>query len=96
MGVAPAELVAERLLGPITVPTDRDVPYTVSLGADTARKAQITEARTVLYDDTLPLSISIAFAAAAAGAMALITGTIMLFFGLFRARRGGARRRQIV
>ncbi len=96
MGVAPAELVAERLLGPITVPSDRDVPYAVSLGPDTAGKAQIKETRVVLYDDRLPLAISIAFAAAAAGAIAFFSGGMMLFFGLFRARRGGARRRQIV
>jgi len=99
MGVAPAELVAERLLGPITVASDRDVPYAVSLGLDRVGKAPIKEARIVLYDDTLPLSISVAFSAAAAGVVALVVGTIMLFFGLFRgrrARRGGARRRQIV
>lgn len=96
MGVAPAELVAERLVGPITVSSDRDVPYAVSLGRDSVGRAQIKEVRMVLYDDTLPVSISIAFGAAAAGVIALVVGTIMLFFGLFRARRGGARRRQIV
>lgn len=96
MGVAPAELVAERLVGPITVASDRDVPYAVSLGRDSVGRAPIKEARIVLYDDTLPVSISVAFAAAAAGIVALFAGTIVLFFGLFRARRGGARRRQIV
>lgn len=96
MGVAPAELVAERLVGPITVASDRDVPYAVSLGRDSVGRAPIKEARMVLYDDTLPVSISVAFAAAAGGFVALVVGTIMLFFGLFRARRGGARRRQVV
>ena len=96
MGVAPAELVAERLVGPITPALDRDVTYVVDLGADRVGKAALKGARVVIYDDTLPRSISLAFIAAAAGALAVVAGSILLFFGLFRSRRGGKRRGQVV
>jgi hypothetical protein len=95
-GVGPAELVAERLVGPYGPPADREVAYIVDVGTDRIGKARIQEARVVVYDDKLPTSITVAFIAAGAGALALMTGTIMLFFGLFRARRGGTRQRQIV
>lgn len=96
MGAGPEELVAERLVGPYMPARDRDVTYVVDLGADVIAKAPVLETRVVVYDDKLPTSISLAFAAAGAGALALITGTILLFLGLFTARRGGTRRRQIV
>ena len=96
MGAPPEELVAERLVGPYTPAQDRDVTYVVELGVDQLGKAPIRETRVVIYDDKLPTSISVAFAAAGAGALALCTGSILLFLGLFRARRGGTRRRQIV
>ena len=96
MGAGPEELVAERLVGPYAPAQDRDVTYVVELGADVVAKAPIRETRVVVYDDKLPTSITVAFAAAAAGALALSTGTILLFLGLFTARRGGTRRRQIV
>ncbi|MDB4934746.1 MAG: hypothetical protein JWP87_1718 [Labilithrix sp.] len=95
-GVPEAELVAERLVGPYGPAVDREVGYVVDLGTDRTGKARIREARVVVFDDKLPTSITVAFVAAAGGAIALVTGTIMLFFGLFRARRGGTRRRQIV
>lgn len=96
MGAGPEELVAERLVGPYMAVNDRDVAYVVELGADQLGKARITETRVVVYDDALPPSITVAFAVAGAGALALITGCLLLFLGLFRARRGGTRRRQIV
>ena len=96
MGAGPEELVAERLVGPYMPAQDREVAYVVELGADAIGKAPILEARVVVYDDRLPPSITVAFAMAGAGAVALITGSMLLFLGLFRARRGGTRRRQIV
>ncbi len=96
MSAGPEELVAERLVGPYRPAQDRDVTYVVELGAAAVGKAPIRETRVVVYDDALPTSIAVAFAAAGAGALALITGSILLFLGLFRARRGGTRRRQIV
>ncbi len=96
MGAGPEELVAERLVGPYMPAQDREVAYVVELGADQLAKAPILETRVVVYDDRLPPSIAAAFALAGAGALALITGTLLLFLGLFRARRGGTRRRQIV
>lgn len=96
MGAAPAELVAERLLGPITVHHARDVSYAVDLGKDLIGKARVAQARVALYDDALPRSITIAFVAASAGSVAFLIGVIMLVFGVFRTRRGGTRRRQIV
>jgi hypothetical protein len=96
MGMGPAELVAERLVGPVTPAVDRDVTYAVDLGTDRIGKTSVKEARLVLYDDTLPRSIHVAFTAAGAGALAFVAGSIMLFFGLFRSRRGGKRRGQVV
>ena len=96
MGVAPAELVAERLVGPMTPAVDRDVSYVVDLGTDRIGKTRLKESRLVIYDDTLPRSITVAFAVAGAGALALVAGSIMLFFGLFRASHGGKRRGQVV
>lgn len=96
MGTPPAELVAERLLGPVTPAVDRDVTYAVDLGTDRIGKTSLKEARLVLYDDTLPRSIHVAFTAAGAGAVAFGVGSIMLFFGLFRSSRGGKRRGQVV
>jgi len=96
MGVGPAELVAERLVGPYRPAVDRAVTYVVELGTDRFDKARVKETRIAIYDDTLPASITVAFVGAGAGALALASGVISLFFGLFRARRGGTRRRQIV
>jgi hypothetical protein len=96
MGVGPAELVAERLVGPITPAVDRDVTYAVDLGTDRIGKTSLKQARIVIYDDTLPRSITLAFVAAGAGALALVAGSILLFFGLLRGSRGGKRRGQIV
>ena len=95
-GVGPAELVAERLVGPVTPAFDRDVTYAVDLGTDRIGKNALKEVRIVIYDDTLPRSITVSFVAAGAGAVALLAGSIMLFFGLFRASRGGKRREQVV
>jgi len=95
-GMPVAELVAERLVGPYTAPAERDVTYVVDLGTDRLGKARVTEARCVIYDDALPTSIRVAFGAALAGVVALVSGVIMLLFGVLRSRRGGARRRQIV
>ena len=95
-GAAPTELVAERLVGPYPRPSTATSP-TPSISARIAsEKRSLKEARLVIYDDTLPRSITVAFAAAGAGAIALVTGSIMLFFGLFRSSRGGTRRQQIV
>jgi hypothetical protein len=91
-GMPPAELVAERLVGPYTVAAARAVRFSVDLGKDRIGRTAIREARLALYDDSLPRSVTIAFAGAAAGLLALITGSILLLFGLVRARRGGARR----
>ena len=96
MNAGPEELVAERLVGPYMPAQDREVAYVVELGADQIGKAPVREKRVVVYDDRLPPSITVAFAVAGAGALALITGSMLLFLGLFRARRGGTRRRQIV
>ena len=96
MGLPPAELVAERLLGPVTPAVDRDITYAVDLGTDRIGKTSLKQARIVLYDDTLPRSIAVAFVAAGAGAVALLAGSIMLFFGLFRSSRGGKRRGLVV
>jgi hypothetical protein len=96
MGVGPAELVAERLIGPYTAPAERDVTYVVDLGPDRLGTSPIQAARVVVYDDALPTAIRVAFAGAGAGALALVTGLILLLFGLVRSRRGGTRRRQIV
>jgi len=87
------ELVAERLIGPYLAPFDRDITYVVDLGPDRLGRAQVKEARVVVYDDTLPPSVTLAFGAAAAGVLALVSGTSMLAYGLLRTRRGGARRR---
>jgi hypothetical protein len=95
-GTPPAELVAERLLGPIAPAIDRDVTYTIDLGTDRIGKTALKEARLVLYDDTLPRSITVAFVAAGAGTVAFGLGVILLFFGLFRSTRGGKRRGQVV
>jgi hypothetical protein len=97
-GVAPAELVAERLLGPYTASADRDVTYAVDLAPDRIGKARLREARVVLYDDALPTSITVAFVSAVAGGVALVIGAMLLLFGLYRARRSGAgaRRPRIV
>jgi hypothetical protein len=96
MSAGPEELVAERLVGPYMAVKDREVAYLVELGPDEVGKARIQETRVVVYDDALPPSITVAFAAAGAGGLALIIGCLLLFLGLFRARRGGTRRRQIV
>ncbi len=96
MGADPEELVAERLVGPYRPGQDRDVVYVVDLGVDRLGKAPILEARVVVYDDKLPASITAAFVVAGVGGLILTTGSILLFLGLFRARRGGTRRRQIV
>lgn len=96
MGVAPAELVAERLVGPYRVPAPRDVAFAVDLGPDQVGKARVTASRVALYDDALPRSITIAFVAASAGVVAFLSGTILLLLGVFRASRGGTRRRQVV
>ncbi len=95
-GAGPVELVAERLLGPYIAPNDGNITFAVDLGPDRVGTAHVKEARIVIYDDALPTSVTMAFAGAAAGIMALISGTIMLLFGLLRAGRGGAQRRQIV
>lgn len=95
-GTPPAELVAERLVGPVMPAVDRDVTYAVDLGTDRIGKTSLKEARLVLYDDTLPRSIHVAFTAAGAGAAAFFGGSIVLFFGLFRSSRGGKRRGQVV
>lgn len=94
--VGPAELVAERLVGPYSVAVDRDLTYAVDLGLDRLGKATVKQARVVIYDDRLPVSITIAFVAAGAGALVLLTGVIPLLSGVLRSRRGGTRRRQIV
>jgi hypothetical protein len=91
--VGPAELVAERLIGPYLAPFDRELTFAVDLGPDRVGRAQVKEVRIVVYDDTLPGSITVAFVAASAGVVALISGTILLLIGLLRPRRGGARRR---
>ncbi len=96
MGIGPAELVAERLVGPYVPALDREVTYAVDLGPDRIAESRIKEARLVIYDDALPRSIALAFAAAGAGAVALAAGAIMLLFGVFRSRRGGKRRGQVV
>jgi hypothetical protein len=96
MGAGPEELVAERLVGPYLATQDRDVMYVVELGPDTVARTPVRETRIVIYDDKLPTSITVAFAVAGAGALALFAGSILLFLGGFRARRGGTRRRQIV
>ncbi len=96
-GVAPRELVAERLVGSYTAPSDRDVTYAVDLGPDRIGKAKVKETRLVIYDDKLPASITVAFVAAGAGAVSFVVGAIMLLFSLFRPRKsGGARRQQVV
>jgi hypothetical protein len=92
-GSGPTELVAERLIGPYLAPFEEPIAYAVDLGPDTEGKAHVKEVRIVVYDDTLPTSVTVAFAGAAAGIVALISGTILLLLGLLRARRGGARRR---
>lgn len=89
----PPELVAERLVGPYLAPFDRDITYVVDLGPDRLGRAQVKEARIVVYDDTLPPAVTVAFVAAAAGVTALMSGASMLAYGLLHARRGGARRR---
>lgn len=96
MDAEPEELVAERLVGPYMPAQDRDITYVVELGADKLGKAPIRETRVVVYDDRLPPSIAVAFAVAGGGALALMIGSMLLFLGLFRSRRGGTRRRQIV
>lgn len=96
MGVPPAELLAERLLGPVSVPVTRAVTYAVDLGPDLLGKAPIQEARVAIYDDAIPRSIALAFLGASAGLVAFMTGATALLFGVFRARHDGARRRRIV
>jgi hypothetical protein len=96
MGAPPSELVAERLVGPYTPAFDRDVTYAIDLGTDRIGKTSLKEARLVIFDDTLPRSITVAFAVAGAGAVAVVAGSILLFFGLFRSRRGGTRRKLVV
>lgn len=92
-GAGPSELVAERLLGPYLVRFDREIPYVVDLGPDRIGRAQVKAVRVVVYDDTLPMSVTLAFGGAGLGLLALASGSLMLLFGLLRARRGGARRR---
>lgn len=96
INVGPAELVAERLVGPYAVRADRELTYAVDLGPDRLGKTAVKEARIVIYDDKLPTSITVSFLAAGAGALGLVTGAILLLFGLLRSRRGGTRRRPIV
>jgi hypothetical protein len=96
MGMPPAELVAERLLGPVTVAVARPVTYSVDLGADRIGRARVLEARVALYDDAIPRSITFAFLGAFAGLVAFLIGATTLLVGVFRARRGGARSRPIV
>jgi hypothetical protein len=90
------ELVAERLVGPYLAPFEQDLTFDVDLGPDRLAKAQVKEARVIVYDDRLPTSVTVALGAAAGGVIALISGTTVLLFGLLRKRRGGARRRQNV
>lgn len=96
LGAGPAELVAERLVGPYRSAAPRDVTFSVALGPDRAQRARVKEARVVIYDDAFPPSIYAAFAVAGAGALAFVLGAISLLPGLLRARGGGTRRRQIV
>jgi hypothetical protein len=90
-GAGPTELVAERLVGPFTALDDRAVMFVVDLGPDRMGKASVKEARCVVYDDALPVSIRAAFGAAVAGGVALFLGVIMLLLGLRSRRRGGPR-----
>jgi hypothetical protein len=95
-GMAPAELVAERLVGPYEVTAARDVGYAVELGADQVGRARVSEARVVVYDDALPRSIARGLALAAAGVLALASGALLLAGARRRARHGGTRGRPIV
>jgi len=90
-GAPPTELVVERLVGPFTALDDRAVMFAVDLGADRIGKVPIKEARCVIYDDVLPTSIRAAFGGAVAGVAALVSGVILLLFGLVRSRRRRAR-----
>ena len=90
-GAPPTELVAERLVGPFNASDDRPVVFVVDLGADRIGKVPVKEARCVVYDDALPVSIRAAFAGAVGGGVALFSGVIMLLFGLRSRRRARAR-----
>lgn len=95
-GAGPVELVVERLVGPYVATADGELRYVVDLGPDRLAKAPVKEARVVIYDDTLPSSVTVAFVAAGAGVIAFISGTILLLLGLLRPGPRGAKRRQIV
>ncbi|MBX3186622.1 MAG: hypothetical protein KF819_06390 [Labilithrix sp.] len=92
----PAELAAERLVGPYTAPADGAVPFQIDLGPDRVGTAKIREARAVVYDDALPAAIARAFAAAGVGALALVVGAVAFVIAILRSRRGGTRRRHFV
>lgn len=89
------ELVAERLVGSFPASSTDPFEVRVDLGPDRTGKAQIAEARLVIYDDVTPPSIRRALGAAAVGGVAFVVGSGMLLVGFFRglSRRGGKRRR---
>jgi hypothetical protein len=92
----PAELVAERLVGPFLAPFDQPLSYAIDLGADRIQTARVKEARVVVYDDALPPNITVAFVAAGLGLVTLLSGTVMLVFGRRKrtTRGGGGKRSQ--
>ncbi len=93
IGIGPAELVAERLVGPYLASADGPLTWDVDLGLDRVGIARVREARVVVYDDALPRSITVAFVAAGAGVLAFLVGSGVLLLGLLRGRSRGAKRR---
>ena len=84
------ELVAERLVGPVTAGGDGLV-VSIDLGEDRIGVARIIERRMVIYDDRLPPSVARAFALGAAGFIVFMIGLALVVARFFRTRRKQSR-----
>lgn len=79
------ELVAERLVGPVTAIDP--IVVSIDLGEDRIGAARILSRRMVIYDDAWPPSIARAFFVAAAGFIVFIIGIVLVIVRFFRTRK---------
>lgn len=81
------DLFAERIVGPFGVSAGEPLDVRVDLGADRVGRGAIREARLVVYDDALPVSIKGAIGGAVAGVVVMLVGAYLTLVGFFRRRR---------
>lgn len=81
------EILVERLVGPFYSANFAPVDVDVFLGPDRVGRNVITERRLVIYDDALPPPLRNAVIGAASGAIALMTGFVLLVLSWLTGRR---------